>query len=443
LPRSAPYVSLLSFEQHLGRDCIGRHQLVHRSRGEQWEAGAMRPLEAESVQLSRSLGAVLVEVQLLHEPPWEAGPFPFSGGGVVASREARGSYFHGRSADVLYGTVDHPSRWYRNGADGEEIAGCTLVALEIVAFPDLIDADRGILVAHVYLHDDPIRALQALSDLRPANDLHGASPARVDLSRAVAGIAQLGDGRPVTMAMVTFPDGPDARPQSDYNLSPLDSWCWMLASKQSPSDFRPDPEDRRISEARIFLSSSWRAMVLRDGVAFVGAVADGHEHFFEFAELYVRSIYLDGIVLGLLQRSFLHSLADDLAGASSANLSQLRVIERRLNAFRTLLWSRHVTLHGPANDLLIAFQNQHGLPQVFSQLVDEINNSVSLAALSASSRTERTLNTLTFVGLPLLFIITAAPIWIDHSPAEAIVASAVAFAVAFGLLAATAALRRL
>ncbi|MEV7790901.1 hypothetical protein AB0O68_02840 [Streptomyces sp. NPDC087512] len=57
---------------------------------------------------------------------------------------------------------------------------------------------------------------------------------------------------------------------------------------------------------------------------------------------------------------------------SSRHLARrVAALERNIAHFRSGYWRQHLTAHGPANDLLLAFQNQHRLPARFNEILAE------------------------------------------------------------------------
>lgn len=46
-------------------------------------------------------------------------------------------------------------------------------------------------------------------------------------------------------------------------------------------------------------------------------------------------------------------------------------LDRNIAVFHSTYWRQHLTAHGPADGLLLAFQNQHRLPARFNAILAE------------------------------------------------------------------------
>lgn len=177
-----------------------------------------------------------------------------------------------------------------------------------------------------------------------------------------------------------------------------DQMLWMFASATPLDRFTPDPSAPL--PPKTLLSASWRCLVLRDGVAFVGLRPDSSDEFLRnVAPGLVRSIYTDAILLGLLQRLAYHGIADELADLSAdAGASRLRSVERRLSTIRNTVWGAHTTSHGFANDILRAYQDQQRLHELVDEVHVELADAARLAELDSSRRVELLLTVLTVVS---------------------------------------------
>ncbi|MEK8144912.1 hypothetical protein NKH18_35430 [Streptomyces sp. M10(2022)] len=84
-------------------------------------------------------------------------------------------------------------------------------------------------------------------------------------------------------------------------------------------------------------------------------------------------MYLDALLLGSLQRDHIDELTEELSDVFDTRRLARRVatLERNIAAFRSTYWRQHLTAHGPANELLLAFQNQHRLPDRFGEILAE------------------------------------------------------------------------
>jgi len=199
-----------------------------------------------------------------------------------------------------------------------------------------------------------------------------------------------------------------------------DQWLWEVASATTIATYPPVPEarDELVEVESVRLSADWTALVLRDGVAFVG---NSPAKFLAVtAPVLIRTIYLDALLLGKVQSEWLARIAGDIAelGDPGSKPERLEEIERRLNYFRNVFWWQHLTPHGHANLLLRRYQSQHALPELASQIVSELADYSRQARTAAAARSNALLAALTLVGLPVataLGILQAlgADRWVD------------------------------
>lgn len=120
-------------------------------------------------------------------------------------------------------------------------------------------------------------------------------------------------------------------------------------------------------------------------------------------ELHFRSIYLDTLLLGQLQRLILTQIADDLAAVSDPILDPQRLteLEHELTTFRNVFWWRHLGPQWHANALLAEYQRQHAIPELLDQISNELGDYSSKAERSATQRSEALLGVLAVVSLPV------------------------------------------
>ncbi|MEN8649498.1 hypothetical protein ABCR94_02300 [Streptomyces sp. 21So2-11] len=78
----------------------------------------------------------------------------------------------------------------------------------------------------------------------------------------------------------------------------------------------------------------------------------GDGDFYDFGALHARTVYLDALLLGSLQRDHTDELTDELSEVfDGARLARrVAVLERNIAHFRSTYWRQHLTAHGPAND---------------------------------------------------------------------------------------------
>lgn len=394
---------------------------------------------------------VVVPVRLLREPAWAEGPFPFELGNRRTDTATRATYFTAACARVLYGTPERPCRWHRMVAAAHD--GMHLMGMELLRTATARDPQAALAVMHFTVERPLLSVLRSISHRpgSPPDPLIGPfSP--VDLLEGVAGI-RVADGasaiaRPYTIAFLTLDSSHTAALRPDHKTElpvTADQWLWQLASRSTPADFPLAPEsapDEFASALRI--SADWSALVLRHGAAFLGHRADsGDGDFYEFAALHARTVYLDALLLGSLQRDHIDELTDELSDVFNVGRLAPRVasLERNIARFRSTYWRQHLTAHGPANNLLIAFQDQHRMPMRFAEILAETADYSRLVQTQESQQISGALGVITILGLPLGTALGILQVLGDDSLSHlaialgsSIVATAAAFTTRYGRL---------
>ncbi|MFI9580310.1 hypothetical protein ACIHCQ_00285 [Streptomyces sp. NPDC052236] len=264
----------------------------------------------------------------------------------------------------------------------------------------------------------------------------------------LADIAEVRDGtgtfaiaRPYTIAFLTpkAQHTPALRSEPTAVLPPsADQWLWHLASRSTAADFPLAPEiaaDQFGQAVRI--SADWSALVLRHGAAFLGHRADsGDGDFYDFGALHARTVYLDALLLGSLQRDHIDELTEELSEVfDGARLARkVAALERNIARFRSTYWRQHLTAHGPANELLLAFQAQHRLPVRFAEILAEAADNSRLVQTQESQQISGALGVLTILGLPLGSALGILQVLGDESVAHLLVALGLSVAATAAVL---------
>ena len=347
--------------------------------------------------------------------PWVAGPFPFSAQGVTADREGRASYFDRRACNALYGSESKPLRWHRGYEEPVLRSGSRLIAAELLRF-----GESALLLVHLELPDSQ-ELVDSLFELTRLHDQpYNREPESGNGQQATTGAwlnSLLDSGFKVAASCkratsVTFVTSgrselPRLFPAERYAEWPVeDQWLWAVASATPLNRFPPDGATRELLQrARLHPSDDWQALVLRDGAGFLGVRQDQGESdpYFRHAALYVRSLYMDALAAGLIQRLYLNALADDVAEQEDpvGDPAALAGFETRLAHYRNTYWWKHLTSHWIANELLCEYQAQHRLDDQLNQVVDELSDFSRLAQTLAAERTNALLGIVAVVGLPL------------------------------------------
>ncbi|MFD3486360.1 hypothetical protein [Streptomyces sp. NPDC058665] len=393
-------------------------------------------LALETLTGARRTLTVLVPVRLRRTPAadsgWAPGPYPFELGSRRTDTATRSRYFAPAAARVLYGTPDRPCRWHRPFSVTHD--GLHLVGMEILRTATARNSQHALAVLHFALDGPLLPVLRAIGH-RPTA---GPEPLTGPLDPAVLldGIADIRDGtgtfaiaRPYTVAFMT-PEAhhtPALRPDPEALLPPTaDRWLWQLASRSNPGDLPLAPESAPHHDAStVRISADWSALVLRHGAAFLGHRGDtGDGDFYDFAALHARTVYLDALLLGSLQRDHIDELTEELSEVFDSERLTRRVtaLEKNIARFRSTYWRQHLTAHGPANGLLLAFQHQHRLPERFAGILAEAADYNRLVQTLESQQISGALGVLTVLGLPLGTALGVLQVLGDESVSHLLVA---------------------
>ncbi|WP_405888522.1 hypothetical protein OG762_28235 [Streptomyces sp. NBC_01136] len=405
--------------------------------------GSVPPLD--DVTGARQELTVVLPVRLLRVPAWSEGPFPFELGSRRTDAETRSTYFAPASARALYGAPGRPRRWYLpldTKHDGLHLLGMELLRAATARRPE-----HALAVLHFSVERPLLPVLRALAGRRPTSagePLTGP----FDPAGLLAGIADVRDpsapfaiARPYSIAFMapTAQHAPALRSGLEGELpATADRWLWQLASRSTPEDF-PLPPETAPEQLRdvLRISADWSALVLRQGAAFLGHRTDtGTGDFFEFGALHSRTVYLDALLLGALQRDHIDELTDELSEVFTSSRLARRVttLERNIAVFRSTYWRQHLTAHGAANDLLLAFQNQHRLPARFQEILAEAADYSRLVQTQESQQISGALGVLTILGLPLGTALGILQVVDDHSVPHLLIAVGLSVAATAAVL---------
>ncbi|MEU1595976.1 hypothetical protein ABZ468_24735 [Streptomyces sp. NPDC005708] len=393
----------------------------------------------ETVTGARQELTVVLPVRLLRLPDWSEGPFPFELGSRRTDTHTRSTYFAPASARALYGAPGRPRRWHLPLDVKHD--GMHLLGLELLRAATARNPEHALAVLHFSMERPLLPALRALAGrlLDPPDELLSGP---FDPARLLGGIADVRDhdapfaiARPYSIAFMTpsHQHTPALRSGPEMALpATADRWLWQLASRSTPEDFPLPPEtaDEQLKDT-VRISADWSALVLRQGTAFLGHRPDtGTGDFFEFGALHSRTVYLDALLLGSLQRDHIDELTDELSEVFTSPRMAQRVatLERNIAVFRSTYWRQHLTAHGAANDLLLAFQQQHRLPARFNEILAEAADYSRLVQTQESQQISGALGILTILGLPLGTALSILQVLGDGSVTHLLIALALSIA---------------
>ncbi|MFF2328720.1 MULTISPECIES: hypothetical protein [unclassified Streptomyces] len=395
--------------------------------------------------------SLIIPIRVPADPEsWTEGPIPFETAGHRTDVAARQTYFTHAAGRALYGTPERPRRWHQfvDVTHGD----MRLHGMEILRTPTAAHPRHALAILHFTVGSaallDVLRALAHRTGAGP-DPLSG--PLAPDaLLSGIASPATTGSPfateHPYTVAFLTPGDTETPALRSDGILpSTADRWLWALASRSNEADFPTAPEQLPTqTEYAVRISADWSALVLRHGAAFLGHRPDqGDGDFFDFAALHVRSVYLDALLLGIAQRDHIDELTDGLSGVFDGPGLARRVtdLERDIAGFRSTYWRQHLTAHGPANELLLAYHAQYRLPARFEEILAEAADYSRLVQTQDGQQIAGALGVLAILGLPLGTALSILQVLGDDDPGHllaalgaALVATAAAFTTRYGRL---------
>ncbi|MGW3860545.1 hypothetical protein ACWEDZ_03545 [Streptomyces sp. NPDC005047] len=405
--------------------------------------------QLDDVTGARQELTVVLPARLRRAPSWPQGPFPFELGSRRTDSATRSTYFAPASARALYGSPERPRRWHLPMDLKHD--GLHLLGLELLRAATARDPDHALAVLHLSAETPLLPVLRTLAGRgspttgEPLVGLTGP----FDPALLLDGVADVGDptapfalSRPYTIAFLTptarhtpaLRDGPEGELPTT-----ADRWLWQLASRSRPQDFPLAPETLATHlQDVVRISGDWSALVLRQGAAFLGHRPDtGDTDFYRFGALHSRTVYLDALLLGSLQRDHIDELTDELSEVftSPRHLARrVAALERNIAHFRSGYWRQHLTAHGPANELLLAFQNQHRLPARFNEILAEAADYSRLVQTQESQQISGALGVLTVLGLPLGTALGILQVLGDESLSHLLIALALSVAATAGVL---------
>lgn len=387
---------------------------------------------------------------------WQKGPLPVALPDLpgvetsrVADEAARKHYFAERVQPSLYGLPSDDesanTRWHKFALLGDgDRCGNVVEAWELLRK----SSNEWLAVAHIRLGSNPFDSLAFLIHM---DDDYG-SFARAKLPTPLVLLRT----RPRSLTHLLWHGAsiPDPALSSESVAAPpswsaVQKWLWLLASGTSFTLFSPDPQSPDMNDGLVYLSTDWRALVLRDGVAFVALTSwkTSVPSFHDRARSYVRSIHLDAFLLGILQLDALSRQADFTSrlGLGTMDPTAISKLEADLLRVRAQVWWEDIGRRGTqTSQVLRAFQRQHRLGPLYRKIVEDLTDAARYiqaqqAATADATRIsetarrqsrdealkleelrkqefEQTLTWITFVLLPASLTFGGVALWANPSP---------------------------
>ncbi|MEU3253758.1 hypothetical protein [Streptomyces sp. NPDC006997] len=370
----------------------------------------------------RQAVSVVVPLAVAGEPGWARGPLPWGREDLPWDAARRGGYFAPAVARVLYG-----GRWHLTLAVTE--GPLTLVGLEVLRVATPRDPRQALGVLHF-----DVEGPHLLETLRAIGHRPGALPdpltGALDPAALFAGVADAAPpatpfalARPYTVAFLTPDATHTAALRRDAGDLPgtADRWLRALALRAAQADIPPPPERMaRVAEEAVRMSADWSALVGRHGAAFLGHRPDrGEGDFYEAALERARTVHLDALLFGMVQRDHLAALTEGLSTLfvdSTGLARRVAALEQHIAVFRSTYWRRHQTVHGPADGLLRAFQTQNRLPELFADVLAEAADYSRIVQARENQQIAGALGVLTVLGLPLGTALSVLQVLGDDDP---------------------------
>jgi hypothetical protein len=227
-----------------------------------------------------------------------------------------------------------------------------------------------LLLHFLVLGDQPLVDLSSI--------VRGCSRLRVEwLGGLGLGATPRPAGRVIHLAHLTW-DSPlpalDVVPGWDRT----EEWLYYLAAASTPAQIVPDGHKQSLLSERLRLSADWSGLVLRDGLA-LAATSTRDVQFHLSARVYARSIYLDALLLALIQKLAAQELnrkvAAEMETPNDLTASGAERLEEEFLRFRSLLWGSHPADRGGTIDEIVRrAHDQHRLPALVEKLTSDLQD---------------------------------------------------------------------
>jgi|GEM_PF-4530478 len=341
--------------------------------------------------------------------PWRTGPLPVKFGDKPAKADLRRSYFYPAVADVLYGSTDTPSRWHVE-IQRDFFSRIKIAALEVLLSREPLN-QSGYLVLHLRSETPVAEELPKILDHVSANT-RSVQNFLQEIGLNTIVLTEPSEGsRPFVVCYST------AEIEGTSDSESVNRVLFRLASGTSEERFPlsgPSQEGLGLP-----LSSSWQSLSLRDGLAFLAISAPDMDMFISTgrAAALVSSVYLDTVLLALLQRDASEALASELYAGTTQDKRRLgvREVSNVLEAVRSALWFGRISRYAIPNQLLEQLNDQQGTSTLLSRLIVEVESRAAYYRELHGSRLERFAMIIATLGIPTALVLGTGQIY--HSGA--------------------------
>jgi hypothetical protein len=187
--------------------------------------------------------------------------------------------------------------------------------------------------------------------------------------------------------------------------SALDRWRWSLAMASPPSKNALVAPELPEAPGRLVAIPRRDVQVVHSGVAILGTRDDrGARHSDEYVkdETRTRTIFLDALLLGVVQRVLVEQLANDAArcGDPARSRRRFRELQRDVRIFRNVYWWREFSTWRWPDAVLRAYQDEHAMDRQVDGLTSEVADYAGEVGAANSERTNLALGLLAVIGVP-------------------------------------------
>jgi hypothetical protein len=182
--------------------------------------------------------------------------------------------------------------------------------------------------------------------------------------------------------------------------------------------------DLRGQGARVNLTKDIVIIIAHDGCSMVGIsdlmedpdpfdnwlhrdAAVGDSTSITFSELLWHSVFVDCILLGMQQRSGLNRIADRFAGLTDhrPRISEMLSLEQSFAEFKAAVWWHQVTEERAANQVLRAFQREHSLDDLLTELGRDLSHYSDQVQTLNVARSSAAITVLSLTLLPITVLL--------------------------------------
>lgn len=374
--------------------------------------------ELRDIPVARSTAILILRVVGDISPPrepWAVGPYPWllprKDNQYLyrdrADEQTRNEYFEPRVRPLLYGHI----RWHRDVPTECRLDEWTVTAAELLKYPADYGPEGALFIVHLQFDAPDVEAMAAnvarLANMRPTatSEVSNLDSVRTLAGDLLSGVEVAFQRTAYVISHMTTSTGLDdaGRIQGLSDTPAPYGVSRLLASANEVRALPAELQTREPGVQDIGLSTSWVATVLRAGCAFVGRTSEVEDGYHDLAEVLVHTLYLDSLLVGLIQRDCIEERTNRLVSAWEPN-SRIKDIarqERQIINLRGQAWWLEIAQAENPNRLLSALQIQFRLPDQLDRLNRDVMDLARITDAARQERTNRLLNILVIASAAL------------------------------------------